>query len=87
MLSRRPDCERNPLNSGFYTYCFSKENLVMQHTQYLGDLIRIRSWDKQQLPIRVDYRDLEKFLQRDMQIKYTFLIQKSFLQEKSDKSQ
>lgn len=59
----------------------------MQHTQYLGDLIRIRSWDKQQLPIRVDYRDLEKFLQRDMQIKYTFLIQKSFLQEKSDKSQ
>jgi len=59
----------------------------MQHTQYLGDLIHIRSWDKQQLPIRVDYRDLEKFLQRDMQIKYTFLIQKSFLQEKSDKSQ
>lgn len=81
MLSRRPNWERSPLNLGFYIYCFSKENLVLQHIQYLGDLIHIRSLYKQQLPIRADYKDLEKFLQKDMQIKYIFLKQKFLSRE------
>lgn len=53
--------------------------------QYLRDLIRIRSLEKQQLPIRADCKDLEKFLWKDMQIVETvellkLLKQKSFFQ-------
>lgn len=78
MLSRRPDWETSPLNFGFDMCCFPKENLVLQYLQYVRHLIHVRSLDKKQPPIRTECKDLEKFLQKDRQIKCTLLKQKSF---------